>query len=135
MRAISISTEVFAAIWAKHLPGEESEDAILSRLLGVERKGETTGSSTSDTLPAGFVDSRSKTEFPAGMVIFRTYKGRDYRAQAIGGSWILDSTDEGYQSLNQLSKALGISSENAWQNWYYRDETTGRRQLISALRK
>lgn len=33
MRSIEVSTEVFSAIWKNRLPGEESEDAILRRLL------------------------------------------------------------------------------------------------------
>ncbi|HOY79617.1 MAG TPA: hypothetical protein PLN33_17505 [Hyphomonadaceae bacterium] len=35
MRTIEISTTVFSAIWARHIQGEESEDQILARLLGV----------------------------------------------------------------------------------------------------
>lgn len=35
MRTIEISTEVFAKIWAQRMGGEEDEDAILKRLLGV----------------------------------------------------------------------------------------------------
>ena len=35
MRSISISTEVFAKIWAQRADGEEDEDTILKRLLGV----------------------------------------------------------------------------------------------------
>lgn len=38
MRSISISTEVFAKIWAQRVEGEEDEDAILKRLLGVTRR-------------------------------------------------------------------------------------------------
>ena len=33
MREISISTDVFSLIWASRLPGEESENDILLRLL------------------------------------------------------------------------------------------------------
>ena len=35
MRTIEVSTEVFAKIWANRLDGEENENAILVRLLGV----------------------------------------------------------------------------------------------------
>lgn len=35
MRTIDISTDVFSAIWKNRLAGEESEDAILRRLLQV----------------------------------------------------------------------------------------------------
>jgi hypothetical protein len=34
MRTIEISTEVFSRIWAQRIEGEESENAILARLLG-----------------------------------------------------------------------------------------------------
>ena len=34
MKTISISTDTFAAIWAARKDGEDTEDAILSRLLG-----------------------------------------------------------------------------------------------------
>lgn len=36
MRSIDVSTDVFSAIWKNRLSGEESEDAILRRLLAVE---------------------------------------------------------------------------------------------------
>lgn len=39
MRTIEISTEVFAKIWAQRMSGEETEDQILSRLLGLKGEG------------------------------------------------------------------------------------------------
>jgi hypothetical protein len=39
MRTIRVSTEVFATIWKARLPGENSEGAILARLLGVHDDG------------------------------------------------------------------------------------------------
>jgi hypothetical protein len=36
VRTIQISTEVFARIWAQRITGEEDENAILTRLLGVK---------------------------------------------------------------------------------------------------
>ena len=38
MRTIDVSTDVFSAIWSNRLPGEETEDAILGRLLSVDGK-------------------------------------------------------------------------------------------------
>jgi len=38
MRKIEIGADVFSKIWAQRLPGEDDEDAILSRLLGIARK-------------------------------------------------------------------------------------------------
>lgn len=39
MRTIRVSTEIFATIWKARLPGENSEGAILARLLGVQDAG------------------------------------------------------------------------------------------------
>lgn len=36
MRSIEISTEVFAKIWSQRIAGEESENVILTRLLGLK---------------------------------------------------------------------------------------------------
>jgi hypothetical protein len=47
MRSINISTDVFAKIWANRMEGEESEDAILARLLGVRPSISTASSKTS----------------------------------------------------------------------------------------
>ena len=38
MRTIQVSTEVFALIWAARQQGEETEDAILVRLLGPKKQ-------------------------------------------------------------------------------------------------
>lgn len=35
MRRVEISTDVYAKIWSHRQPGEESEDQILARILGV----------------------------------------------------------------------------------------------------
>lgn len=130
MRQISISTEVFAAIWAERKPGEESEDEILRRLLRPVEPAEIAG----ETSPLGHVDLRSGTKFPAGFAIFRTYKGVEYHARAIGGLWVLSSTGLGYRTLNQLSQGIGITSENAWRSWYFEDPH-GKRSLIDTLRR
>ena len=42
MRSIEISTEVFAEIWSRRISGEEDENAILTRLLGVKNASEST---------------------------------------------------------------------------------------------
>lgn len=38
MRTIEISTEVFARIWSQRIAGEENENAILMRLLGIKKE-------------------------------------------------------------------------------------------------
>lgn len=42
MRMIEVGTDVFAKIWSHRLPGEETEDAILRRLLGTANSAEPT---------------------------------------------------------------------------------------------
>jgi hypothetical protein len=113
------------------LPGEDSEEEILRRILKVP------------TLPTpkpvqpnkvGFSDPRFGIELPEGFEIFRTYKGKEYRAKAIDGKWLLTNTGDTYPSLNQLSRAVSGNVENAWNNWYYLN-SSGKRTLVTGLRK
>jgi hypothetical protein len=138
-RQISISTDVYAAIWAARNVGEESEDAILRRLLRV--KAAPTEHSVGDTTQmisgaraSGFVDPRFGIELPENFEIFRTYQGVEYRAKAVGGSWLLLNDGRAYASLNQLSRAIGTKTENAWNNWYFIN-AQGKRSLVNALRR
>jgi hypothetical protein len=70
-------------------------------------------------------------KIPHGFEIYRTYKGKEYRAQAIQGFWFWNGT--GYPTLNELSSAIGISHENAWASWFYDEK--GRRYPVSNLRE
>ena len=85
------------------------------------------------TGPIGFRDTRYGVEVPEGFEIFRTYLGEDYRAKATGGRWLLTSTGDTYASLNELSRAIGATNENAWVNWFWRDPK-GERVAIGTLR-
>jgi hypothetical protein len=130
VRSIQVSTEVYAGIWGAHQSGEENEDAILRRLLGIaapERASEPMGAPEGSI---GFMDNRYGVVFPPGFEIFRIYKGRNYTAQAVGGVWIAND-GKGYLSLNQLSDSIG-ASENAWDSWFYMDD--GLRKPISTMR-
>ena len=131
MRTIQVSADLYAAIWKQQKPGEASEEEILRRLLGVP-----TRQSPADAKPKigaiGFYDRRNGVTFPDRFEIFRTYLGQEYRAHAIGGLWCRKDNGEVYGSLNQLSESLG-TSENAWDMWFYADET-GERKPISTLR-
>src|SRR4051812_31898886 len=130
MRHVQISTEVFAAIWKAQQEGEASEDAILRRLLNVSS---TTKSRKAGDGGVGYRDPRYGVEFPEGFEIFRTYLGKDCRAKAVAGSWLLMNTGDMYPSLNELSRGIGAKTENAWLNWFYLDER-GKRAHVSALR-
>jgi hypothetical protein len=132
MRAIPISTEVFARIWSLREAGEETEDAILRRvLLGKSQIDSAAVPFPSPT--AGLIDRRSGVHFPEGFEIFRTYLGTDYRAQASEGHWVLRNDGRPYGSLNELSQAIGAKIENAWVNWFFLGPD-GARKPVSDLR-
>ena|SRR5437879_3134600 len=132
MRPINVSTPVYAAIWAARKHGEETEDAILRRLLEVPlESGPRNGRAASDKI--GFRDPRFGIELPEGFEIFRTYLGTEYRAIARDGGWLLTATGKLYPSLNQLSRAVGAKVENAWNNWYFAGND-GKRRLVTSLR-
>jgi hypothetical protein len=127
MRSIQVSPDVFAAIWSARQPGQDGEDAILRSVFKLapvqpERDMVTT---------VGFHDPRYGVRLDPGFEIFRTYKGKEYRAQAIQGFWHWDGM--GYPTLNELNKAIGIAGpENAWKAWFYVDGK--RRRPLSDLR-
>lgn len=129
MRAVQVSTDVFAAIWAARENGEPTEDAILRRLLKVRSKPEL---NRDLEVSFGFSDTRFGVSVRAGFEIFRRRLGKEYRAQAVQGFWILAETGIGYTSLNELSNAIGATNENAWASWFYMDGN--RRRPISDLR-
>ncbi|MCB2109244.1 MAG: hypothetical protein KDE14_16155 [Rhodobacteraceae bacterium] len=137
-RQILVSTDVYAAVWAARRPGEENEDAVLRRLLQVtttaSNKPLSTDQIARSSITKGFVDPRFGIALPEGFEIFRTYLGVEYRAKAVGGSWLLLNDGQAYPSLNQLSRAVGTKVENAWNNWYFID-SQGMRKLITTLRK
>jgi hypothetical protein len=131
-RAITISTDVFAAIWADRKPGEETEDAILRRKFNLPN--DLAPDLQRDLIvQVGYHDPRFGVKLDPEFQIFRTYKGVKYTARAIQGNWMLDNTGQGYISLHQLNQAVRPGNENAWNVWFYIDEN-GRRQPISKKR-
>ncbi len=132
MRTIAISTDTFAAIWSHRRFGEETEEAILRRILGVE--GTTATDARAPLQPAGgFNDERNGIHFPEGFEIFRIYKGQEFRAQAAGGKWLLVKDGIHYPSLHKLSSAVVQGNENSWNNWKYR-QPDGTEAFIRDLR-
>jgi hypothetical protein len=119
MRSIPVSTDVYAAIWARRKPGQESEDEILRELLGIISKPRSTGGEQPRE-GAGFYAANVNVRFPEGFEIFRNYRHRDYRAKATGGCWILENDGHSYPSLHKLSWAVVQGHENSWNAWKYR---------------
>ncbi len=131
MRSINVSTDVFARIWANRAPGEETEDAILRRILSQNSLPEPARSIAS--LSLGLRDRRHNVDFPEGFEIFRRYHGKEHQARAQAGHWLLVTDGKSYGSLNELSQAIGAKVENAWVNWFYLD-SHGQRRSVSDLR-
>jgi hypothetical protein len=129
MRAIQVSLDVFQSIWSARKLGQDSEDAILR---GVFKLPEASRQPERDlSITVGFHDPRYGLKLEPDFEIFRTYKGKEYRARAIQGFWNFNGT--GYPTLNELNKAIGIAGpENAWKAWYYMDGK--RRRPLSNLR-
>lgn len=123
MRNIQVSTDVFQAIWSARKQGQDSEDAILRGVFGLE----SAKPERDMIVTVGFHDPRYGVEIPQGFEIFRSFKGKTYRAQAIQGFWVLNGT--GYPTLNELNKSLGGGAENAWKAWSYQDDKNRRRPL------
>lgn len=132
MRSIQISTDVFQALWSRRRPGEETEDEILRRVLGVRASAET-AEQVAEGRGQGFTDRTYGVHFPEGFEIFRTYLGRNYSARVVNGRWVLEGTGESASSLNRLSALVGPQRENAWMNWKYRD-ASGEALNIAAMR-
>jgi hypothetical protein len=53
-------------------------------------------------------------------------------AQVEQGAWRLNGDEAALSSLNELSRAIGAKTENAWQNWLFNTEEGPR--PVSALR-
>jgi hypothetical protein len=119
MRSIQISTPVFAAIWAAHVEGEDSENEILARLLKVPFKAVEPETPQESGAP-GFSDVRYGFHVPEGFEIFRRFKGTEHRARASNAKWVLEATGRSYENLADLSRAVGAAGENAWSGWHCR---------------
>ena len=134
-RMIEVSTDVYAAIWAARQPGENTEDAVLARLLRCSA-GAPQAEEKSDRLAGGVgvYDARNGVRFEEGFEIFRNYKGRRYEAVAKGGVWLRKDNGATYPTLNQLNSSIAQGAENVWNgNWKFRDRN-GAEQSIAKLR-
>lgn len=131
-RTVTVSTAVFAAIWANRRDGEETENTILSRMLGCSE--EARANETAATGDGGVHDSRNNVHFPESFEVFRNYKGKEYKAIAKQGGWLREDTGERYPTLNQLNNSIVSGNENIWNgNWKYR-APEGTRRPIDTLR-
>lgn len=148
MRPIIVSHDVFAALWSKRRHGEDSENAVLERLLGLPkgppmpqpgmltrprfpRGGDGINQSDGDN-GGGIFNHLFQVRFAEGFEIFRVYKGKEYSARVCKGMWVMEG--QNYRSLFALSMAVSDSNENPWRHWKYRD-AKDRINYIGELRK
>jgi hypothetical protein len=139
MRAINVSTEVFAAIWSARSDGEDSENAILERVLKVQKRPTENGTLKERVLGSvaerrnGIYLPEYDLHFQEGFEIFRVYKGKRFTATVNGGGWFLKNDSRRYPSLHKLSWAVVGGRENSWTNWRYPGPQGGEK-LIDELR-
>ncbi|MBQ2263153.1 MAG: hypothetical protein II336_17550 [Loktanella sp.] len=131
-RTISVSTAVFAAIWAQRQAGEDTEDAILSRVL---KCGETDAKPSEPAQKGkGLTDGRSGVHFAEGFEVFRNYKRKQYKGVVEGSQWVRLDTGERFPTLNQLNQSIVDGNENVWNgNWKFLG-SDGTQRSISELR-
>src|SRR5688572_1209081 len=99
-RQITISVDVFAAIWAARLPSENTEDQILARLLKARRDQLRPDSAAASD--AGPIHSKGPSRPPSG-------KWTDllvWTLQQLGGCAVLSDI---YAKSREGRKALGMS--------------------------
>ena len=92
MRPIMISTDVLAALWTRRKPGEESENDILARLLGLPRQPPVPDAALivrergprPPHADGGIFNTNFRVKFPQGFEIFRTYKGKQHKGGILG---------------------------------------------------
>jgi hypothetical protein len=133
-RTIQVSTDVFAAIWAARMPGENTEDDVLRRMLRAPMRSDPPEQVAAQNEGTGFVDLRYGVRVPRGFEIERTFKNRRYRARAENGGWALEGSGQMFPTLTALSEGIGTGIENVWVNWHFIDPQTGERRSMSSLR-
>lgn len=134
MKAITISSDVFAAIWKAHKEGDQTEDAILRRIFKLPPAPLETALEAPRRIN-GFFDERSGVHFPEGTQIFRVYKGLRREAWATGNRWLVRGTGKTYHSLHKLSQSINDNgNENAWRHWKFIGNDH-QEHLIDELRK
>lgn len=136
MRTITVSTDVFAAIWQQRRNEEKDEDEILRRLFDCAPAAkETSGEQRAGTVE-GVYDRRNGVRFRQGFKAFRRYKGQQFSAVAEDGMWRRVDTGERFPSLNQVNRSIVVGVENVWNgNWKYRADDNTERSIADLRRQ
>lgn len=120
-RSINVSTDVYAAIWGARKEGEDSENAVLARILRCKPSTKSNAPIDRYAKGSGVYDARNNVRFEEGFEIFRSYKGKLFTAEAKAGVWLRTDTGVTYGTLNQLNNSIAAGAENVWNgNWKFR---------------
>jgi hypothetical protein len=134
MRSISVSPDVFQAIWSARKSGQDTEDAILRGVFNL-RAVDPNVPERDISVTVGFHDPRYGVKLDPGFTILRDYKGKHFTATAVQGFWLSSADGKMYGTLNELNKSIGITgAENAWKAWQYTERESLRRRPLSELR-
>ncbi|MDR3644145.1 MAG: hypothetical protein P4M02_03620 [Clostridia bacterium] len=143
MKTITISNSLYGALWSCAKEDDQSEEDILRRLLAADKArpnakffGEMVqlpASVSTQDGGKGYYDRRFGVYFPPGFEVFRTYKGKDFRAYVSDGKWQLEGHMVPLDTLSALSAKIGAQTENAWMGWRYKAKD-GSQPFISELR-
>lgn len=122
-----LSPEVRERIHSLTKGGKISADLVLRRALKIEARTTVPQDGT-----IGYQDPATGFILPEGFAIERTTRGTTHRATATQGGF-RDAHGTWYENLNQLNRSLGIPRlENAWNEWFFLEESGVLRRLNSA---
>lgn len=134
-RIIEVSTDVYAAIWASRLPGENSEEEVLARVLKVRNsKRSNVEEKPRSSAGGGVYDRRNNVHFDEGFRIFRDYKGERFEAVASSGHWVRSDNGSSFPTLNQLNGSIAAGAENVWNGSWQFLNSEGKAVSIATLR-
>ena len=136
MRNISVSAEVFAAIWAQRKHGEASEDAILGRiLLGLnDSRSSRSLAPKKNAAPAKCGSKNTTCACRQASGYSGPTEENSTRRPSTTATGFCRTTAGPTSPCTDCSWAVVRRGENAWKYWNYSDEK-GRISSISRLRR
>ena len=113
-RMVVLSTEVFAAIWARRQAGEQSEDDILARVLNAVPAPDAEADQIAADQPG------NRDGLPEGFEAFRHHEGKTYSARVEGIYWRRLDNGRTFRTLNSLNTSILGRHESVWSgSWMY----------------
>jgi hypothetical protein len=119
MRTIQIGIEVHKAIEAQRLALDESENAILMRLLGLKPSGEPQLAAVAGKRLRAWV--KDQVELPHGTELRVFYSGQEVHGRIEDGQWVVGGKTYSSPSMalidNVRTKNGARTNLNGWNHW------------------